>query len=95
MRAGRSLTVWVAHDASDLGFAQCADFTIEPLEKVRTASEELPSPAEVTNTVRPVLITGEWREPVGCVSDEATHGVGVQTKEEGNEQVVRVPECLE
>jgi hypothetical protein len=82
-------------DTSDLGLAHGADLAVQPLDEVEAARPEFPSPAQVSNTVLPVLVTGKWREALGRVADEAADCVGVQGEEEGNEQVVDVPERLE
>lgn len=87
--------VRVAHHARDLGFADGADFAVQALQKVEAARPELPAPAEVADAVLPVLLAGEGREAVGGVAHEAADGVGVQGQEEGDEEVVGVPEGFE
>jgi hypothetical protein len=82
-------------DTSDLGLAHGADLAVQPLDEVEAARPEFPSPAQVSNTVLPVLVTGKWRVALGRVADEAADCVGVQGEEERNEQVVDVPERLE
>jgi len=89
------LTVWVADDTGDLSLAASPDFTVESLDEVQTTCPQLPPPAEITNTVVPVFLARERRDRVGCVPDEAAHGVGVKTEEERDEEVVRIPESLE
>ena len=82
---GVSLTVWVAHNTSNLGLAESTDLTVQALEKVETSGEQLPSPTEIADAVRPVVVTGERGESVGRVSDEASDGVSVEAEEEGDE----------
>lgn len=43
----------------------------------------------------PEVLAGEWREWLNCVADETAGGVSVESKHEGNEQVVSVPKRLE
>lgn len=43
----------------------------------------------------PEDISSEGGERVGGITDEATNGMSVQSEEERNEQVVRIPESLE
>jgi hypothetical protein len=84
----------VSHDASDFSLAECTNLTIETLKQISSSREELPSPTEITDAVRPVIVTSEGRKAIGSVSDEASHGMGVQSQEERNEQMVSVPEGL-
>lgn len=92
---GKNFTIRMSHNASDLGLAHRTDLTVETLDQVEASSEKLPSPSEITNAVSPVIVTGKWREGVAGISDEATYGMGIQSEEERNEQVVSVPEGLE
>lgn len=89
------LTVWVANNTSDLGAAASADLTVGTLHEVEGSSPELPSPAEVSDAVVPVILSGKWRVRQGGIAHEASSGVGVQSQEKGNEEVVSVPERLE
>ena len=43
----------------------------------------------------PEVGAGKWREGQGSVTHEASDGVGVQTKQKRNEEVMRVPESFE
>jgi hypothetical protein len=44
--------------------------------------------------VAPEVITSEGREWVGSITNEASGGVGVETKHEWNKKMMSVPECL-
>ena len=85
----------MADDTGDASLTADADLTVETLHQVQAASEELPTPAFVTDAVVPEVGPSKRREGVGGIAYEAAHGVGVQAQHEGNEQVVGVPESLE
>lgn len=87
--------VRVSDYASNLGLTASANLTVQTFDQVETSSEELPSPSEITNAVRPVLVSLKRRVSVDGVADEAADGVGVESQEERNEQVVSIPEGLE
>lgn len=89
------LTIRMFDNTGNLGLTDGTNLTVQPLNEVEATGPELPSPAKITNAVLPVLITGKWRNGVGCVTDEAPDGVGVQTEEKWDEQMVSVPEGLE
>jgi len=91
----KNLTIWVTDDTGDAGLAAGADLTVETLDQIDAASPELPSPPEVTDAVVPIILASEWRVCVLGRAHKAPDGVGVQTQEEGDEQVVGVPERLE
>jgi hypothetical protein len=82
-------------DLDNLGLTPAADLTVETVKEVETATEELPSPTLITNAVSPEVLLVEWRPCGNGVSDEAAGCVCVHAEQEGNEQVVSVPESLE
>ena len=88
------LTVGVPNDASNLGFANGTNLAVKAFQKVETAGPKLPSPAQIADAVGPVIIPTKGREPFCCIPDEATNRVRVETKEEGDEKMVGVPEGL-
>ena len=85
----------MADDAGDLRFTHSTNFTVQPLNQVKTTGEQLPPPALVPNTVLPEVGAGKRRLGVRSVAHEAANGVGVEAKEERDKQVVGVPEGLE
>jgi hypothetical protein len=85
----------VANDTGDLGLPAGPDLTVQTLNEVQATSPKLPPPAEVTNTVVPVFLASERRDRSGCVADEAADGMSVETEQERNKEVVRVPEGFE
>lgn len=87
--------VRVADDTGDLGFAAGADLTPETFNEIETTSPQLPSPAQVTDAVGPVIVSCERREALGSVTDEAADSVGVQSEEKRDKEMVSVPEGLE
>jgi hypothetical protein len=89
------LTIWVPNDARNLGWPPSARLTNQTFHQVESASEEFPPPALITQTVLPEVFTGKWRARIGSVSDEASGRVSVEGKEEWDEEVVSIPECLE
>lgn len=84
----------MADDAGYGRLAAGADLAIEALEEVDAAGPKLPAPAEVADAVGPIGVPGEGREGLGRVADEAADGVGVKGQEEGDEEVMGVPESL-
>ena len=88
------LTIRVADDAGDLGLATSADLAVQTLDEIGTTAKELPSPALVADAVVPVFCASKRRDGVGLVAHEAAHGVRVETQQEGDEEVVSVPERL-
>lgn len=87
--------VWVPDDTGDLGLTGGTDFTPQTLDKVETTGPELPSPTQVTDAMLPVVVTSEWRETLGGVTDEAADSMSVEGEEEWDEEMVSVPEGLE
>lgn len=85
----------MADNTSNLGLTAGTDLAIQTLNQVETSSEELPPPSEITNAVRPKLLPGKWRKSIGCITNEAANGVRVESQEEGDEQMMRVPKGLE
>lgn len=85
----------MSDDTSNLGLTTGTNLAIQTLNQVEATSEELPSPSEITNAVRPVLLTVKWRKSISGITNEAADSVGVESQEEGDEQVVGVPESLE
>lgn len=85
----------MADNTSNLGGTASADLTVETLNEIDTATKQFPSPTFVTDTVLPEDLTGERRESVGRVTDEAAHSMSVHAQQERDEQVVSVPERLE
>jgi hypothetical protein len=82
-------------NSGNLGLADGADLAVQPLKEVETARPEFPSPTQIADAMFPVLVAGEWRDGVGCVTNETANRVGVEGEEERDEQMVRVPERLE
>ena len=85
----------VADDLDDLGLAAGADLAVEALDQVDAAAPQLPAPALVADAVIPEVRARERREVADRVPHEAVRGVGVESEQEGDEEVVRVPEGLE
>ena len=78
-----------------LGFASSADLAVDAFDEVDAAAEEFPAPAFVADAVGPEVGAGEGGVWLGGVADEAVRGVRVHAEEEGNEEVMRVPEGFE
>ena len=87
--------VGVADHFEDGGGAAGADLAVDALEEVEAAGPEFPAPALVADAVRPEVGAGEGGVGEFGVAHEAAGGVGVEGEEEGDEEVVRVPECFE
>lgn len=86
--------VGVADDLDDLRRTSGLNLTIHSLQEVDSAANEFPAPAFVPNTVIPKGRTGERGVRLRCVSDETAGGMGVESEEEWDEEVVSVPERL-
>jgi hypothetical protein len=84
----------VTNDLDNLSLASAADLAVETIEEVQETTDKLPSPAFITKAMVPEIIVIEWRICRSSVTDEATSGVGVHSEQEGDKQVMRVPECL-
>ena len=82
-------------DLDNLGLAPAANLSVEAVEEVQAATDKLPSPTLITNAMGPEVIVIKRRKVGNCVTDEAAGRVGVHAEQEGDEEVVRVPECLE
>lgn len=82
-------------DLDYLGLTPAADFTVEAVEEVKATAYKLPSPTLVPNAVRPEVVVVERRERRSSVTDETAGGMGVHAEQEGDEEVVSVPESLE
>ena len=82
----------MADHFDDLGGAAGADLAVDALDEVEGAGPKFPAPPLVADAVVPEGGTGEGRVWKGSVADEAAGGVSVEGKEEGDEEVVSVPE---
>lgn len=87
--------IGVADDFDDLSRTPRVDLAVEALEQVDAAAPELPAPALVADAVVPEVGAVERGVGMGAVADEALGGVGVEADEEGDEEVMGVPEGLE
>lgn len=92
---GRFLTIWMTNDSRDLGQALSPNLTVKTLCQVTSSSKQLPSPSLITDAVLPEEVSGKGRYGVDRVTNEAADSVGVKSEEEGDEEMVRVPEGLE
>lgn len=81
-------------DSHNRSISSRSNLAVKSLNQVKATSPELPSPSLITDAMVPEIVTSEWREGVRGVSNEASSGVGVEPKHEGDEQVVSVPERL-
>ena len=87
--------VGVADHLHDLRLAPRADFSDDALDEIDAAREELPPPPFVTDAVRPEDVPRKGRVVDDAVAHEAVGRVRVHAQQEGDEEVVRVPEGLE
>lgn len=87
--------VRVANDFDDLGLAPATDFAVKTVHQVQAATNELPTPTLVSNTVCPEVVVIERREGWRCVSYEAASCVCVHAEQERNKEMVGVPEGFE
>lgn len=70
------------------------NFAVDALAEVDSAADEFPAPTFVADAVVPERCT--VKGGVGClgIANEAPRGMGVESKEEGNEEMMCVPERL-
>jgi len=87
--------VWVANHTHDVRLAPRPDLAIDTLEQIGSSGPQFPAPALVANAVRPEVLAGKGRDGGSDVADEAAGCVGVEGEEEGDEEMVCVPEGLE
>lgn len=87
-------TIRMPDNFCNFSFSCGTDLPIYPFEEIYATAKKLPSPAFVSNAVSPEIVTSKGRVRVGGVPHETPGGMGVKTKQERNEQVMRVPECL-
>ena len=87
--------VWMADNARNFCSSSSTNLAPQSLEQVKATSDQLPSPAKVANTVRPVIVSSEWRNGLRGISDETANRVGIEGKEEGDKKMVSVPESFE
>ena len=87
--------VGMADDFEDLGASSGSDFSVDSLHEVDPSGPEFPAPALVSDAVCPEHVATEGGVGDFGVADEAAGGVGVEGEEEGDEEVVRVPEGFE
>lgn len=85
----------MADNLDNLGLAPAADLTIQTVTEVKTTSDELPTPAFVTNAMGPEVLLVKGREDLSCVTHETVGSVRVHAEQERDEKVVGVPESLE
>ena len=95
VKALSKLTIWMSDDLDDLCLPSATNLTVETIGKIQAATDKFPTPSLVSNAVFPEVVMIERRERLGSVTDEAVGGVRVHSKEEWNEQVMSIPECLE
>ena len=86
--------VRVANDAGDFGLPASSNLAVDALNHVKTASPELPTPAEVTDAMSPVLVSSEGREGVNRITHKAPSSVSVESQHERDKKVMSVPKSL-
>ena len=64
-------------DPNNFRLSSRSDFSVDPFNKVESASPELPSPTLISKAVIPEIGTSKWRKWVGGITDEASGGVGI------------------
>jgi hypothetical protein len=85
----------VTDNLDNLSRPPASNLTVETIKKIQTTSYQFPTPSLITNAVGPEVILVEGREGIRSVTDETAGGVGVHAEEEGDEQVMDIPESLE
>jgi hypothetical protein len=84
----------MTHDLDDLRLPSAADLAVETVKEVKAATNQLPPPALISDTVRPEILLVERRKCRSSVTDEAAGSMRVHAEQKRNEKMVRVPEGL-
>ena len=84
--------VGMADDLGDSSLPTRIYLAVYPLAEVETATKEFPAPPLVAQAVVPERIAGKGRVWLFAVADEAARSVGIESEEEGYEEVVSIPE---
>ena len=87
-------TVRMSDNLGNLRFAPCTNLAIQPLDEVESPTNELPSPTFVTETVIPEGFARKRRLRRDSISNEAARGMRVESQEEGDKQMVSIPESF-
>jgi hypothetical protein len=95
MHIRERLTIWMTDDLDDFGFSSTSDLTPNSFTEIEPPSPEFPSPSLISNAVVPEILACEGGEWQLCVSNETSRGVGVEAKQEWDEQMMGVPERFE
>lgn len=85
----------MANDLHNLSLSAGANFPIQSLNQIQSSAEKLPTPALVTDAVVPEVLSSKRRDGLRNVTHEAVGSVGVHAQQEGNEQVMGIPERFE
>jgi len=89
------LTIRMAHDPDNLCLFPGSDLSVHTFDEIESTSPELPTPTFITDAVRPEILRVKWRKGLNGVANKASCGMGVESEQEWNEQMMGVPERLE
>ena len=70
----------MAHNFDDLCLASATNLSVQTVEEVQAATNELPSPTLVTNAVSPEIVAIEGRPSWDSITDETAGCVGVHAE---------------
>lgn len=85
----------MSDNLGDGGLSCGTYFSVNTLTKVQDTYPQSESPALVSNTVIPKVLSGEWRKSISSITDEASDRMGVKTEHKDESQMMGVPESLE
>jgi hypothetical protein len=85
----------MAHNSDNLRLSPGSDLSVHTFDEIESTSPELPTPAFITDAVRPEIFRVKWRKRLNGVTNKASCGMGVESEQEWNEQMMGVPERLE
>ena len=88
-------TSWMTNDLGQLGISPGPNLSIDSFNHIDSSSPQLPSPALIAQAMIPERLSCKGRVGVQTVADETSSSMGVESQQEGDEQMVRVPEGLE
>lgn len=88
------LTIRMLDDLHDPRLPPRSDLPVKPLAQVERTSNDLPSPALISNAMFPEVLVVKGTIWQLAVPHEAASRMRVHAEQEWHEQVMRVPECL-
>jgi hypothetical protein len=84
----------MSDNLGDCSLSCGTNFSVNTLAEVQNTDPQSESPTLITNTMIPEVLSGEWRESISSITDEASDRMGVETEHKDESQMMRIPESL-